>query len=90
MLKVQWTSKFKKDYKHCINCGLDINKLDEVIRLLANKQELPIKYKDHKLKGDYDNFRELHVEPDWLLIYSIDNKILTLTLIRTGSHTNLF
>ena len=33
--QVQWTSQFKKDYKLAIKRHLDIDELDQVIRLLA-------------------------------------------------------
>lgn len=88
--KVQWTSKFKKDYKLCQSRGLDINLLDEVIILLSEGKTLPQKYKDHSLSGQWKDFRECHIKPDWLLVYAIQNDILTLTLARTGSHSNLF
>ncbi len=57
---------------------------------LMKKRELDGKYKDHVLKGEYAGFHECHVKPDWLLIYLIKNNILTLTLVNTGSHADLF
>ena len=51
---------------------------------------LPLKYRDHALVGDYRGFRECHIEPDWLLIYTISNEKLILTAARTGSHSDLF
>ena len=88
--KVQWTSKFKKDYKLCQSRGLDINLLDEVIILLSEGKTLLQKYKDHSLSGQWKDFRECHIKPDWLLVYAIQNDILILTLARTGSHSDLF
>ena len=88
--RVQWTNRFKKDYQLCQNRGLDIKLLDEVISLLAEGGELPAKYKDHRLTGEWKDFKECHIKPDWLLIYSVQNQILTLTLSRTGSHSDLF
>ena len=88
--KVQWTSKFKKDYKLCQSTGFDTNLLDEVIILLSEGKTLPQKYKDHSLSGQWKDFRECHIKPDWLLVYAIQNDILTLTLARTGSHSDLF
>jgi mRNA interferase YafQ len=61
-----------------------------VIELLANEQVLPEKYQDHALKGNWTGYRECHVKPDLLLIYKLDNNELTLTLVRTGSHSDLF
>ena len=51
-LKVVWTSQFKKDYKAAIKSNLDIDLLDEVIKSLANQEELDSKYKEHPLSGN--------------------------------------
>ena len=48
------------------------------------------KYRDHVLKGKYSGFRECHIQPDWLLIYLIEDDVLTLTLVDTGTHADLF
>lgn len=58
--------------------------------MLANEEKLPQNYLDHALTGDFICFRECHIEPDWLLIYKIENEILTLILTRTGTHSDLF
>ncbi len=89
-LKVQWTNRFKKDYKQCLNRGMDIGLLDSTIRQLAETGTLPPEYRDHKLSGDWEGFRECHIKPDWLLIYAIQSDVLVLTLARTGSHSDLF
>lgn len=72
--------------------GCDPEKLSEVITLLVNEQPLPEKYRDHALVNsrNYKDVRECHIEPDWLLIYKIEQEILILKLIRTGSHSDLF
>ena len=88
--RVQWTSQFKKDYKAAMKRKLDISKLDLVIKLLAKGEELPAKYRDHALTGDWIGFRECHIRPDWLLIYYYLDDQLVLTLSRTGSHSELF
>ena len=87
---VQWSSQFKKDYKNAIRRGLPIEELDDVIRKLAEDISLPPQMKDHALTGNYYNFRECHIKPDWLLIYAKDDRVLTLTLSRTGTHSDLF
>ncbi|MDD7613329.1 MAG: type II toxin-antitoxin system YafQ family toxin [Candidatus Enterosoma sp.] len=69
---------------------LDMDLLDDVIRSLANQEELDPKYKGHPLSGNRKSFMECHIRPDWLLIYKIANDKLILTLARTGSHSNLF
>lgn len=63
---------------------------EEVVTILASGNELPEKYRDHNLQGNYSGFRECHILPDWLLIYRIENDLLILTLARTGSHSDLF
>ena len=87
---IVWTSKFKKDYKTIMKRKLDINLLDEVIRMLAHGDILPQKYNDHSLSGNFKGFRECHIAPDWLLIYSIEDNNLVLVLSRTGTHSDLF
>ena len=69
---------------------LDMDLLDDVIRSLANQEELDPKYKGHPLSGNWKSFMECHIRPAWLLIYKIANDKLILTLARTGSHSNLF
>lgn len=90
MYTVKFTSAFKKNYKLMKKRGMDISLLDEVIEELRRGKELDGKYKDHVLKGEYAGFHECHVKLDWLLIYLIENNILTLTLVNTGSHADLF
>ena len=88
--EIERTPTFKKDFKLAQKQGLDLNKLKEIITLLANGELLPPKNKDHQLKGNYKGHRECHIEPDWLLIYKIQDDMLILTLVRTGSHSKLF
>lgn len=92
MLSVEFTTQFKKDYKLAVKRGCDPDKLMEVVELLANQRELPAKYRDHALVNsrNYKDVRELHIQPDWLLVYKIFESRLVLELIRTGSHSDLF
>lgn len=69
---------------------LDMDLLDGIIKNLSDQAELDPKYKDHPLSGNWKSFRECHIKPDWLLIYKIEGDRLILTLVRTGSHSNLF
>lgn len=89
-LQVKFSSKFKKDIKLAKKQNRNLNKLFEIINKLANKEILDKKYNDHALTGYYIGFRECHIEPDWLLIYYIENNTLTLVLTRLGSHSELF
>ena len=88
--KIERTRQFKKDFKLAEKQGLNINELEKVIVLLANGEELPEKYKDHELRGNYKGYRECHIESDWLLIYKISESVLILSLVRTGTHSRLF
>lgn len=90
MLKIKYHSKFKKDIKTIKKRNYDLSKLQKVIEILAEEKTLPAKYKNHSLTGIYQDFRECHILPDWLLIYRIDKDILTLVLSRTGTHSDLF
>ena len=90
MYQVKFTTAYKKAYKLMKKRGLDISLLDEVVDLLRQGKQVEKRYHDHGLTGDLAGFRECHIKPDWLLIYLIENDILTLTLIDTGSHSDLF
>ena len=90
MLDIVFSNRFKRDLKLLVKRKVDIGLLDEVVKMLANRQPLPSKYKDHSLTGNYSGFRECHIQPDWLLIYRIDEDGLYLFLSRTGSHSDLF
>ena len=90
MYEVKFTTAYKKSYKLMKKRGLDISLLDDVVDKLRQGITLEEKHKDHALTGNYEGFRECHIKPDWLLIYLIENDILTLTLVDTGSHSDLF
>lgn len=87
---IVWTAQFKKDYKLALKRHCDMNLLDDIIRVLSRGERLPEKNKDHALTGDWAGQRECHIQPDWLLVYCIEDDILVLTLVRTGTHSDLF
>ena len=90
MLQIIPTKQFKKDLKRIAKDSTkDLNKLNKIVNLLAEQKQLPKEHKDHQLKGKLRNYRECHIEPDWLLIYRTQNDILVLSLVRTGSHSDL-
>ena len=89
-LKIEWTTRFKKDYRLAKKRGLKISKLNDVIDIIRKGETLSEKYQDHSLSGEYEGFRECHIQPDWLLIYTIVESKLILTLFRTGTHSDLF
>ena len=84
------TTRFKKDLKLAEKRGYNISLLTDIIKKLANGEQLPEKNKDHALSGSFLGFRECHITPDWLLVYEIDDGALILYLIRTGTHSDLF
>ena len=90
MLTLKVTSQFKKDYKLAKKRGYNMELLESVLQMLLQGENLPIKYRDHALIGNYIGFRECHIQPDWLLIYTINNNELILTAARTGTHSDLF
>ena len=84
------TGKFKKSLKLAKRRGLNLELLDEVVTMLQKNIPLEEKYRDHELNGKYQGVRECHIQPDWLLIYLKEKDVLTLTLVDTGSHADLF
>jgi len=90
MLKIVYTTQFKKDYKLAQKRGVDVEELFKVIELLQKQKPLPPEKKDHLLHGNYKGYRECHVRPDLLLIYKVNNKELELLLFRSGTHSDLY
>lgn len=90
MLEIITTSAFDKDYKLLKKRGYNLKLLQEVVEKLANEEVLPAKYRNHQLIGNYVEYMECHIRPDWLLIYKIEKNKLILTLSRTGTHSDLF
>lgn len=90
MYKIVYTNRMKKDVKLMKKRGKNMNKLVNILSLLATGAPLPIKYKDHPLSGNLRDFRECHIEPDWLLMYQVFEDTLILSATATGSHSDLF
>ncbi len=89
---VQYTSRFKKEFKKILKQGKDENLFLEVLSVIANGKELDEKYKNHKLINDktFKECYECHIQPDWLLVYKMRDNELVLLLFATGSHSDLF
>lgn len=90
MLDLVTTSQFRRDLKRIRKRNCNLSKLDDVLQTLLKEEPLDEKYRDHALTGSYIGFRECHIEPDWLLIYAVDQGQLILTASRTGTHSDLF
>lgn len=88
MLALVRSTRFRKDVERVQKRGKDMAKLRTVLILLAEQQPLPATYRDHALRGSWIGFRDLHIEPDWLLLYRIQGN--EVQLARTGTHSDLF
>ena len=90
MYSVKPTKQFKHDLKLVQKRGYDMQKITDVIKKLAAGEALPDANRDHALSGNFKGCRECHIEPDWLLIYEVEDDNLILYLTRTGTHSDLF
>lgn len=90
MYQIFFTNKMKRDAKRMKKRGKDISKLTNVLSQLASGSTLADKYKDHQLSGNMSDFRECHIESDWLLVYRIEDDKLILTATETGTHSDIF
>ncbi len=86
---VQTTSRqFERDYVKQFKRHKDLNKIKLVMRLIVEEKPLERKHRDHPLTGNWAAYRDCHIEPDWLLIYKIDQN--SVLFERTGTHADLF
>ena len=90
MYHLEYTTKFKREYKLVLKRGYKEALIQNVISTIANNIPLAAKYKLHKLTGDYKDCWECHIQPDWLLIWQINEETNTLILTGTGTHSDLF
>jgi mRNA interferase YafQ len=88
MRRIEFGKGFRKDYKR-EKRGVSLKKLQSILELIASDTSLQQKNRPHMLSGEWKGFWECHVEPDWLLIYDLDDPEV-LALHRTGTHSDLF
>ena len=88
MRQPDYSGQFKRDVKQSQKRGKDMGKLKSLLGLLIEGEPLPTIYLDHPLKGSWREFREAHIEPDWLLIYKVEADVITFE--RTGTHSDIF
>ncbi len=86
--EIAYTKQFEKEFKKQIKRGKDVQKFKQIVKLLEAGESLPAKYRNHKLKGEFKNRWELHIEPDWLLVYKKSGRQILIE--RIGSHSDLF
>ena len=91
MYTVDYTNQFKRSVKRCVKRGLDVNKIAVCVDILRESGTLPPHYRPHKLSGFKGGMTcECHIEPDWLMIWEQNDECLTLLMLDTGSHSDLF
>jgi len=90
MLKVESTTQFKRDLKLAKKRKKDMAALQEIMKKIEHEENLSSKLKDHPLTGNWKAHRELHIEPDWLLIYKFVLEEDVVVFVRTGTHSDLF
>ena len=90
---INYAGSFKKDFKRLKKRGLPLDKLMEAIRILVDTGALPPEYRPHKLVGNYAGKWECHINgrnSDWLMVWEQNDDTLTLLMLRTGSHSDIF
>jgi mRNA interferase YafQ len=87
---IERTSQFKRDYKLAKKRGHDTSLLLKAIAILASGRQLPEKYDDHALSSNWAGHRECHIKGDWLLVYRVFEEEKVVSLVRTGSHSDIF
>jgi len=87
-LRIIWAGQFKKDYRRIVRQGKDIKALKDVIKTISSGKRLTPKHRNHKLSGPWKDCYDCHIRADWILVYKKDKE--SLTLVRTGSHAELF
>ena len=87
---VKISNRFRKQFRLCVKRGLDMNLINEAMRLLAANGSLPAQYRPHKLSGKFQGVWECHIEPDWLMTWEQNDMELTLLFLQTGTHSDLF
>jgi len=90
MLHVEYTTRFKRDLKLAKKRNKDIESLQSIMKKIEHEEKLDPQLKDHNLLGKWNEHRELHLEPDWLLIYKILANEKVVIFVRTGTHSDLF
>ena len=87
--QLDYTNAFSRDLKRIRKRGYDLEKLRYVVDTLQSGEPLEPRFRDHLLTGNWNGFRECHIQPDWLLVYRVYEDRLLLVLTRTGTHSDL-
>ena len=87
-LELRTTTAFERDLRRVKKQGKDLDELEMIVNLLQAREPLPARCRPHPLRGDWVGHWDCHLEPDWLLLYKLTDRLLIL--VRTGSHAELF
>lgn len=87
---IRFSGQFKKSYKLCKRRGYDMTELQTVLLILGEQGSLPAKYRPHLLSGNMAGIWECHIQPDWLMLWQCNDNELTLLLLDTGTHSDIF
>ena len=87
--RLKMTTVFRRQFKAMKKRGLKTELLNEIVKKLQCGEPLLPKNRDHALTGNWIGHRECHITPDWLLVYRIIEDELILSLVRTGTHSDL-
>ncbi|MBQ3712101.1 MAG: type II toxin-antitoxin system YafQ family toxin [Bacteroidales bacterium] len=90
MYTITYTAQFRKDVKRCSKRGYDISILNTVVDILQQTGTLPAEYRPHRLSSNHAGEWECHLRPDWLLVWSQNDTELTLLMLNTGTHSDIF
>ncbi|MBN2262817.1 MAG: type II toxin-antitoxin system YafQ family toxin [Prolixibacteraceae bacterium] len=90
MYSIRTTKRFERDFVLCAKRKYNLDLLGGAIELLEKKGSLPLKFRPHRLSGNYKHYWECHIKPDWLLIWKQNDETKTIELARTGTHSDLF
>lgn len=90
MFKIIYTNRFDKDALKCAKRGLNLDLLEKLIEDLRHTGTVPTKHRPHTLSGNMEGYWECHVKADWLLIWLKNDTLEMITLMGTGSHSDLF
>lgn len=87
--KIQSSKTYRKQVKLLKKRGYNMALLSDVVTLISQGATLPARYQDHPLKGKFRGYRDCHIKDDWILLYKIEENVLKLTLIQTGTHSDI-
>ena len=86
-MNICFSNKFQRDCIRMEKRGKDLAKIQQLVELLVNNQALPVSYRDHILSGRHKYVHDVHIAPDWIVLYEVKSE--TINFIRTGSHSDL-